>query len=493
MPRPRNPLSKRNRSATFTGAEVAKAVERLGATKRARVVRERGEFGDLRSIIRAPYIPPAAYSWSIADIVAARDQQMTGRFRQAARLAESMNTDDAIFTARQVRLAPLQGVDVKVCAGRGPRADSIASEAEALFGTKGIAFSKATENTIRRHLVDHGVAFASINWRPREDGSRWDMVIEAWPIEFVWYNPMTDLYHTQLRRYEEDPPDPASGQLYVPPMPAPTIPFEPIIHGNGRWIVFKKSERLAHREDAAVLPSSLVWARHAFANRDWAKGSATHGNAKVIGELPEGVAMTDEEGELTQEAAAFLQLISAVASQDQPVGIRPKGSTIDYMVNGSKAWEVWAQLSESAERAAARVYLGTDGVLGAQGGAPGVDVSALFGVHTVKVQSDIECIQNALQSGAICPWAAVNFGDDRQAPSREYVFPDPDEAEVRKDFSDRNAAFLAALKAAKDAGYQLTPEYTKELAARYAVPVPSLPAPAGQDATPAVAPTPPAG
>jgi len=462
----------------FSGADVRRAVEReierLGKSRKARVVRERAEFdpSELRRYVASPFVPPAAYSWSIEDIVSARDQQMVGRFRLPARLAESMGTNPAIFTARNVRLAPVQGLDVTITSAGAGKADTIAAEAEALFGPKGIAISSETMTTIRKHLADHGVAFAVINRTVRADGSRIDYMLSAWPIEFVWWHPVAQRYYTQARFFDDTPDDPA---MRAPTMPTGIVePMVPIIHGDGRWVVFAKSEILPHRDDAAILPGALVWATGAFADRDWSKGSATHGNAKVVGELPEGTALSDEEGNLTTEAAAMLQLVSAVASQDQPVGIRPAGSKIDYITNPSRAWEVWKELSLKSEKAAARIYLGTDGVLGAAGGAPGVDISELFGVATSKIQSDLACIEKGLQTGVISPWCAENFGDDKLAPVRKYQFPDPDQSRVREDFAKRNAAFLADVKAARDAGLQPTPDWCARVAEAHGVPCPPL-------------------
>lgn len=489
MPRPRNPLSKRNESKLFTGADVARAVarevERLGASKRARVVRQGGEFDDraLRSIVKPPLIPPSAYSWSIEDIVKAREAQMAGRFRMPARLAESFGADDALFTARKVRLSPVQALSIDIQAGRGPKADVIASEAQALFGSAGIAIGSETERSIRQHLADHGVAFAAVSWVPRADGSRLDPLLTAWPIEFVWWHPTDDCYVTQLRHFDEDPE--LSPSMSQPAPVATSVPIERIIHGNGRWIVFRKSEVLPHRMDAAVLPASLVWASHAFAMRDWRKGSSAHGNPKVVGQLPEGTALTDEAGALTTDAAAFLQLVSAVASQDQPVGIKPFGSSIDYITNPSRAWEVWKELADKAEKAAARIYLGTDGILGAQGGAPGVDVQALFGVATGEIQSDLAAIGRGIQSGLISPWAALNFGDDKQAPTRSYVFPDPDESAVREDFAKRNAAFLSDVQQYRAAGFVVDQALVAKVANAHGVPVPMLPAAPAAPVTPA--------
>lgn len=482
MSRSKNPLSNRNRNESFTGAELAAYVEKhgvpkkLAASKRARIVRERGEFDVermLRSIIRAPLDGSPTGGWTIPEIISTRDDQMAGRFRRAARLAESMGTDDAIFTARAVRLAPVQALDVKIVPGKGPRADKIADEAEALFGNKGVAIASDTVTTIRQHLVDHGVAFGCNDLVPRADGSRIDVIHRAWPIEWVWWDPVLGCYVTQVRRLESEP-EPTADRLFGATLGIGSGLIEPIIHGNGRWVVYKKSEHLPHRFDATILPGSLVWAAHAYGNRDWRKGSASHGNAKVVGELPADQPLMTADGALTKEAQMFMALVAAVASQDAPHGIRPAGSKIDIMTNTSAAWEVFAKLVENSEKAAARIYLGTDGILGSVGGAPGVDISQLFGVASSKIESDLKCIESGFSSGVVSVWAALNFGDDRAVPSREYIFPDADLARTREDFSKRNAAFLAAVKAAKDAGFTLTPEWIASVAQEYGVPAPTL-------------------
>jgi len=479
MPRPRNPLSKRNRNATFTGAEVARVVERevarLGASKKARVVREKGEFNTaaLAAAVAPRTTQFGVFAWSLTSILAARDAQMVGSFKLAAEMARAFNTDDAIFTARAIRLAPVQSLDVRVLKGSGPQAESIRSEASALFGAKGISFSRPTENSIRSNLVDHGIAFGVIRWTPRSDGSRLDPAVTAWPMDDVRWDAMKGCYMAQY-----DAKTSAALGVFE----------EPIIHGNGRWIIFQKSELLPHASpDATLIPAALVWPAHAFANRDRRKSSASHGNAKFVGELPAGDALTDESGNPTPEAQAMLVLLEALASQESPFGIRPPGSKTEILANPSGMWQVFSELAKDSEKAAARIYLGSDGILGAQGGAPGVDVTALFGLHSVKIQSDMTAINDGLQSGLIAPWTALNFGDSRQAPTREYVFPDPDRDEVRKTFAAQNAAFLAALKEAKALGVELTPDYVADLAGQYGVPVPKL---LEVSAPPAAAPSP---
>jgi hypothetical protein len=472
-----NPLSRRSRAKTFTGEEVAAFVERqttrLAKSKKARVVRKAEDFdaAKLAAFMRAPVAGSSdGGTWSIADIYAARDAQMAGNFRLPAKLAKAIGTDGAIFTSRLARLAPVQSLTVQIEPGKGPKAAKIAEEAEALFGEHGIAISPATETSLRLALVDHGIAIAVINKSPRDDGSRVDMTVAAWPMAWVRWDPTRDCYVTQVQELDEEPE--AGARLF-----AATVGFEePIVHGNGRWIVFAKSEIEPHTLDAAILPAAMIWPRRAFALRDWAKGSAVHGNVKVVGELPEGDPLTDELGEPSQQAVAFRTLLEAIASQNAPFGIRPSGSKIDLLANPSGAWEVFAKLTEVSERDAARIYLGTDGVLGAQGGAPGVDISLLMGVASTKIQSDLTCMAGAFQSGIIAYWCAINFGDDKAAPTRRYIFPDPDEMRVREDFMKRHAAFLAAVEKSKSLGFVIDEKTLGELAAEYKVTAPTLPA-----------------
>jgi hypothetical protein len=108
---------------------------------------------------------------------------MRGRFRLAARLAESMRTDDAIYVAKQARLAPQRSLAVEIVAGKGAGAGKVANEADALYGAKGIGISPETLTDINGTLADHGLAFGVNVPSPREDGSRIDFAHKSWPIE----------------------------------------------------------------------------------------------------------------------------------------------------------------------------------------------------------------------------------------------------------------------------------------------------------------------
>jgi hypothetical protein len=408
-------------------------------------------------------------AWSFGEIYAAREEQMLGQFVRPARMAEQMRTDDALAVAYENRLAPQRCIPVAIDPAKGARGELIAGEAEALFGANGVGIHAETIADIHADLVNHGVAFGCNVATPREDGSRVDYEMRYWPIEYIRWDPVFRLFKARADPNTVQPGD-------IPDSPYNEYGFVggfwiPVVHGDGRWVIFKKHDLEPFRKEAAILPAALVWARHAFAVRDWSRGSKAHGSAKVVGELPAGVPLQDAAG-LSAEAAAFIELLRSIASEDAPAGIRPAGSKVDFLTNNSTAWQVWSELATNAEKAAARIYLGTDGTLGSQGGAPGVDITALFGVAETKVSGDLEALQRGIDTGVIEPWCAINFGDSRLAPRRRYLIPNKQAAATTDDYAKRNAAYYAALVAAKNAGMTLSPIYVSELAAEYRVRVP---------------------
>lgn len=443
----------RTTKSTSTRRAPAKRTASSRTTTRkkrvAKPIRKAREFRprDLLRSPKAPIISSAAYSWELASIMGARDEQLAGRFERPVRLAESMRTDDALAVAYWNRLAPVRSLAVELEPAKENRAArDIAAEAEVLFGQDGVAVTQETVTTLNGDLANHGVAVGYNRWSVRDDGSRIDVQLCAWPLEFVYWESVNRCLMT---RTDE-------------------TAIVPITHGDGRWVVFGAYELMPWRHAACLLPAALVWASHAFANRDWARGSASHGNAKVVGELAEGVALQniDENGEvsISDEALYFLELLEDIASLDAPVGIKPSGSKVDYLINSSRAWEVWERLMLSREKAAARIYLGTDGTLGAAGGAPGVDIAELFNIATTILQGDIAAIEKGIRTGTMEPWCAVNHGDSALVPRRKYALPDPDQARIREDLIKREDAFTKAIQARKSAGFEIDQAWVNELA-----------------------------
>lgn len=452
----------------------------MGApSKRARKIREASEFNLAR--LRAELAIPKSgtgviFSWSLEEIFRARDAQMRGNFLLPARMAESMRTDDALFVAYGNRLDPQRCTPVEIVpASQKAKALSVAGEAEGLFGQDGVGLHPGALSDVNGCLVNHGVAFGVCVATPRDDGSRVDYEMKYWPIEFVRWDPFLKVFLARV-----DPDSVPANEVVPANLPDTSYrsllgTYEvPIVHGDGRWVIFSNHEVEPFKQEAALLPASAVWARHAFAIRDWSKGSVAHGNAKFVGEMPVGVAL-QKEGGLTPEAAAMVELLRSLASDDSPVGLRPAGSKTDFLTNLSSAWQVWAELVGNGEKAAARIYLGTDGTLGTTGGAPGVDITELLGVAITKVRGDLGCIERCLLTGVIEPWAAVNFGDSTLAPCRRYKLPDDEQEKLQTATATRRSSFFADIKAARDNGFAVTQDYVDETAKVYDVLAPTLP------------------
>src|SRR5690606_36315847 len=132
------------------------------------------------------------------------------------------------------------------------------------------------------------------------------------------------------------------------------------------------------------------------------------------------------------------------------------------------------ELGNNREKAAARVWLGTDGILGSQGGAPGVDISELFGVALTKVQGDVQAIEDGFYEGCCVPWTAVNYGDSTKAPRIKIAIPDADADQKREQEESASAAFFTAYKAYKENGVEVTQDLVDELADKYGVTPPKL-------------------
>lgn len=446
-------------------------------SKRATKIRKASEFDGARlsAALRVPIAGTGnVYAWELSAIYDVRNQQMAGKFALPARLADSMRTDDALFVAYKNRLAPMRSLSSEIKAsGKSALAKRIASEADAAFGEDGACLSLETILSTVGCLVNHGVAFTLTTPQPRDDGSRVDFFVSYWPIEFVRWDSVRRQFMARV--------DPSQQ-----PLPPDAIGSEvPIVHGDGRWTIYAEHEHEPWKH-GVVVAAALVWAAHAFALRDWAKGSAAHGNAKVVGELPQGIALQDGDGSLSPEAAAFIELLKAIVTEDAPAGIAPAGSKVNYLVNSSTAWQVWSELGNNREKAAARVYLGTDGILGAQGGAPGVDLTKLLGVATTLVQGDVGTFSKCFRQGVIEPWTAVNFGDSTLAPSRVYMLPDGDEDTKREGNAKKRQAFYADIEKAKELGFVVDQEYVNDVATIHGVDAPTLPA-ASAAAAPSIA------
>lgn len=449
---------------------IKRAVNGLSVSERTREalkrlppsVRTREEFEALPRLTPNRVSTPAT-SWSVETIRNAIDAQMRGSFATPKRLAEAMRRDDAIFTARSNRTAPVSSIATKLEAHDSASGSRIACDAQ-----DSIQVARTVLRGIVGTFVDHGVAIGYVVQEPNAQGTRIDMRLTEWPIEHVYWDDREEVLKSLTREGEH----------------------VSIVHGDGRWIIFRRTLTTPWREEAAVLPAGLVWAAHAEGVAHWQASSRAHGLAKILGAMPEGYELSDASGAVPTVVQKFIDMIEDLASGDAQTALRPFGSEVEFLANGSNAWQVFSENIVSREKAAARIYLGTDAILGSVGGAPGIDISALFGVATTKLQGDFTALEEGLYGGLYAPWTAINHGESSKAPRLRFALPDPDAERMREEGSANFERFTSAIASLKANGMLVTQDTVAALARQYSVtPMPQLASIEAQATTIQLAPT----
>lgn len=342
------------------------------------------------------------YAWTLETIRAARDAQLRGVFDQPVRLAEAFRTNDAMFTAYQARVATQSAVKMLWRPADTDTGRELAPHAERLIQTP-----QHVRESILGTMANHGISIGYVVQTAEDDPKRGPVVrmtLTEWPLEHVRYNASTCTLETSTRDH---------GTVTIS-------------HGDGRWIVFRKFGVAPWTQDACLLPGALVWAAHGGCVSDWASASFSHGQPKVIGSLREGVNLQNETGQLTPEAQAILNVIAALVGGDASAGVLPAGAKAELLYNGSTAWQVFEKLGMNREKAAMRIYLGTDAALGSQGGAPGIDIAALFNVASTRIQGDLEALERGFREGMIEPWCIMHGVAAADRPTLAYAMPDVD-------------------------------------------------------------------
>lgn len=424
-------------------------------------VRKASDFARVARI--APPRPrETAGSWTLAAIRAAIDAQMRGQFALPVRLSEAMGRDDAIFNARANRNAPVSAVATKLDPHDSARGRVIAARASV-----SVQVDRTVLADIAHTLVDHAIAIGYVEQEPNESGTRIDFRLTEWPLEHVRYNASREALETTTD----------DGEIVA------------ITHGDGRWIIFRRGARLPWRRGACILPGGFVWAGHADGVADWQSSSRAHGLAKFLGEMPEGSGLNDDEDE-DEVALAFAQAMNDLAEGERSVAIKPFGAKVDMLANMSSAWQVFSENVVSREKAAARIYLGTDAILGSVGGAPGIDIAALFKMASTKFQSDFEALEAGLLSGMYEPWTAINYGDTRYTPAFHFLVPDPDRDAKRAEIAANLERLTTTIKSMREQKLDVTQAVINTLAAELGIePAPQLASIDQQTSTLTLAPT----
>lgn len=386
------------------------------------------------------------FSWSLEAIRKARDDQMRGKFFLPVMLARALRTDTAMFSAYHNRIAPQSAIEALLIAKPGDRGERAKARAAV-----SCIVPRATLAGINGTLANHGIAVGYVEQEVNEEGTRIDFKLTEWPLEFVEWDESRECLMTRTR----DNPQRV-----------------PIVHGDGRWIAFRKFDRDPWTQEAVVIPGAVLWYGHMNGMRDWGGATSSHGRPKLLGELPAGVSGQSSTIALTPEMSRYLDTLADLADGEVPAGVAPAGSKTTLLYNGSTAWQIFDKFGSTLEKAAARIYLGTDATMGSQGGAPGVDIAALFGVATTKIQGDFTAIEEALRTGLYEPWAALNYGDSAYAPMLVYQLPDVDAQTQVVEIDDRRTRFFAALKLYADNGMVVDQTVVNALAVEYKITAP---------------------
>lgn len=435
-------------AARAAGIPRSSAYALLGKGKIVDRLRTASEFKGSKAVEPVRREQPIG-SWTLESIRSAREAQMRGDFKRPVRLAEALRTEASLYTAYHNRLAPHNAIatELKPCAGT--RGEAVARRA-----AQSVQVARTTLEGMLGTLANHGIVVGWIIQEPSEDGSRIDFRLEEWPLEHVKWNANREVLETRTR----------TGGAMVD-----------IVHGDGTWVVIRKFLVLPWTQEACLLPAAMLWAGVAFGMSDWAQTMKSHGQAKIAAQLPEMFALR-EQGDgtgaavaLSTEAAGVLQTLQDMVSGEAGAGIFPAGTKLDFLANGSNAWQVFKEFVENREKSAARIYCGTDATMGSQGGAPGVDIAVLFGVQSTKVQGDFLAICEGVNTGVYQPWTAINEGDSRYAPSLRYLMPDPDAKAKSEEEEAKLARLLGALEKYKAQGMTIDQETVNRLAHKFGI------------------------
>lgn len=394
-------------------------------------------------------------SWQLPAVISARDSQSRGQFRQPARLARSVKTDPACYAALLQRIAPHLGLPREILAaddvaGHAARpnglADRVRAEAEAAFLGDAGALAPETTADIAECLANHGIAVGQNGWSFNRDTGRLDVRLEMWPIEFTqWF---------------EIAPDGGRG-LY-----AFTIEgaYEPIVHGDGRWVVFQLHE-LEPWTWGALMPIALLFADRAFAVRDRARNAESHGDSKWIGTLPEGVATNSPEGkEMNRQ---LVQLYSK-----RRVMTKPFGSNVERNEAMAQNWQIFREIIAANNSDAAKIYLGQE--LSSSGSSQRLTLAQLYGVRNDIVERDLGAMARGLNTGTIRPWQIRNFQRDDLIRGMAWRIPDPEEDAKRESLATRTKAFNEAIASYRLNGFKIDQATASALGKQFGVMVPEL-------------------
>lgn len=361
-----------------------------------------------------------------------------------------MKTEPSWYAALLNRIAPHLGLPREICvcpsvsghaAREGGLQARVVEEAHQAFLSDEGSISPELTADVNEHLAMHGLAVLQNVWTTREDGSRRDARPEIWPLDAVeWSEVDSTLWALTT-----------SGR-------------EPIVHGDGRWVVVRLHD-LEPWTWGAIMPGANLFADRAFAVRDRARNAESHGDSKWIGTMPERVGTKDAEGVAFRKE--LVELYKA-----RRVMLKPFGSEVERSEAMSQNWQIFREIITSDNGDIARVLLGQE--MRGSDSSQRLTLAQLYGVRNDIVEADLRGMARAFNTGTIRPWQAVNFGRVDLISGMRWLIPDADEDARRTSMATRMDAFNRHVKDLRDNGFDVTQAFVDDLSRQYGVTTPLL-------------------
>lgn len=400
-------------------------------------------------------------TWTVDLIRGYRVRHDLGEFLASSAIVDALVTDPRVLASLGQRVSTPVNLTHEVKTAELPRgakgkaslADEARDEVAAMFGR----FAKTCPPHVQKEIVACfvmcGVAIAQNVWTPKPDGSRWDVEVRPWPIEYVVWN-------NGLRKYQI---------LH-------SRGLETIEHGDGKWIIFAPWGYRSWMR-GALRALSMPWADRQYGVRYRSQHAAIHGTPMPIGTLPANLPIDGLEGK------KFQTLIRGIRA-GRTAGVKPYGSVIEMLEAKTVAFQIFNDIVKNGNEDIAIALLGQDGTI-AKGSV--YTPPMLEGVRFDLVEDDAVGFDAPISSGMILPWTLVNHGDADVMPHAQHQVPNPEEDQRLDAQRAKWEAFAEVWTELVDGGFERTQDAADALAADFNLTAPML----AEEPPPLPLPTPP--
>jgi hypothetical protein len=190
------------------------------------------------------------------------------------------------------------------------------------------------------------------------------------------------------------------------------------------------------------------------------------GNPKLMGTLPESVAVQSDVGkELYNMLGTMIQGLA--------FGVVPNGTKVDPKEFTGQGWQIFDAAIKSDRSDIFLALTGQDGSASNSGGSY-TKALVLENVLFALVEADTKAASDALTQGVLRPWAVVNLGDAAEAPAIEWPLPDPEEDARLQALATRHKELTDTVAQYRAAGFEITQAFVDALAEKLRIDAPVL-------------------